>query len=117
MKNQIYHICRVEEWEEAQNTGRYYGSSQDLTDGFIHFSTRGQIAGSARKHRKGQTGLILLTVDPVTLGNALKWEESRSGDFFPHLYAPLLTEAVFRRDLLKLGDDELHIFPNHVGLL
>ncbi len=117
MKNQIYHICRVEEWEEAQNTGLYYGSSQDLTDGFIHFSTRGQIAGSAKKHRKGQARLILLTVDLETLGDALKWEESRGGDFFPHLYAPLLTEAVFRRDLLKLGVDELHIFPNHVGLL
>ena len=116
MEYQIYHICRVEEWEEAQNTGLYYGSSQDLTDGFIHFSTRVQIAGSAKKHRKGQTGLILLTVDPETLGDALRWEKSRGGDFFPHLYAPLLTKDVFRRDFLKLGDDELHIFPNHVAL-
>jgi len=116
LKNQIYHICRVEEWEEAQKTGKYYGSSQDLADGFIHFSTGEQIVGSAIKHRNGQRGLVLLTVNPETLGGGLKWEKSRGGDLFPHLYTPLPTKAVFKTDLLPLGDDELHIFPNHVEL-
>lgn len=114
MNDPIFHMCRAEEWQTAQETGQYPGSSQDQADGFIHFSTADQIVESAAKHRTGQSGLLLLTVTPETLGDILKWEEARGGALFPHLYGPLPTEAATRVDDLPLGDDGLHVFPDHV---
>jgi len=107
----IYHMCRREEWEAAQTAGRYGGSSQDKADGFIHFSTAAQIVESAARHRAGQSGLVLLAVDPTALGAALKWEPSRHGDLFPHLYGALPLTAL--RDVwdLPLGSDSRHLFP------
>ena len=107
----IYHICRKDEWTAARAAGRYDGSSQDKADGFIHFSGRDQVVESAAKHRAGQDGLVLLSVDPEKLGEALKWEPSRAGLLFPHLYGPLPIEAVLRVDDLPLGDDGRHRFP------
>ena len=107
----IFHICRKEEWAAAQAAGRYDGSSQDKADGFIHFSGRDQVVESAAKHRAGQDGLVLLSVDPARLGAALKWEPSRAGLLFPHLYGPLPVEAVLRVEDLPLGDDGRHRFP------
>ncbi len=107
----IFHICRCEEWAAATASGSYPGSSQDRADGFIHFSTAGQVAASAANHRAGQEGLVLLTVDPAVLGDALKWEPSRDGALFPHLYGPLPAAAVRRVDDLPLGADGRHIFP------
>ena len=60
----IYHMCRRDEWQAARAEGVYLGSLQDVADGFIHFSSRDQVAASAAKHRAGQDGLVLLTVDP-----------------------------------------------------
>ena len=107
----IYHICRREEWEAAQRAGRYLGSSQDKADGFIHFSDAGQVKASAAKHRAGQTGLVLLAVAAGRLGPALKWEPSRGGALFPHLYGPLPLDAVVARHDLPLGADGAHVFP------
>ena len=107
----IYHICRAEEWAAAEAAGRYDGSSQDRADGFIHFSGRDQVVESAAKHRAGQDGLLLLSVDPGALGDALKWEASRGGQLFPHLYGPLPLDAVHRAEPLPLGQDGRHIFP------
>ena len=107
----IYHMCRREEWEAAQAAGLYRGSSQDQADGFIHFSTAGQVAESAAKHRTGQAGLVLLAVDAAALGDDLKWEASRGGALFPHLYGPLPVSAVLRADDLPLGPDGHHLFP------
>ena len=115
MSDPIFHMCRAEEWQSAQESGQYPGSSQDQADGFIHFSTAEQIVESASKHRTGQCGLLLLTVDPEKLGDSLKWEESRGGALFPHLYGPLPTEAASRVDDLPLGSDGLHVFPHHVA--
>ena len=67
MKTLIYHMCKCEEWQAAA-AGAYGGSSQDRADGFIHFSTAGQIVESAAKHRAGQDGLLLLTVNADVLG-------------------------------------------------
>ena len=107
----IYHICRREEWEAAQAAGRYSGSSQDTADGFIHFSTAAQLEESAARHRANQSGLVLLAVDPAALGAALKWESSRRGQMFPHLYGELPFAAL--RDVwdLPLGSDSRHLFP------
>jgi len=107
----IFHMCRQEEWDQAVARGRYHGSSQDQADGFIHFSTAAQIVESARKHRAGQTGLVLLAARPETLGDALKWEPSRSGALFPHLHGPLQVSAVLWARPLPLGDDGMHIMP------
>lgn len=107
----IYHICRREEWAVAESAGRYGGSSQDQADGFIHFSDASQVEASAAKHRAGQAGLVLLSVEPAALGEALKWEPSRGGALFPHLYGELPLAAVRRVDDLPLGPDGRHRFP------
>jgi uncharacterized protein (DUF952 family) len=107
----IYHICRREEWAAAEAAGRYEGSSQDRADGFIHFSAADQVVASAARHRAGQDGLVLLTVEAAALGEALKWEPSRGGALFPHLYGPLPLAAVRRVDDLPLGADGRHMFP------
>lgn len=109
----IFHMCRLDEWTAARAEGMYPGSSQDRADGFIHFSTAAQLAASAAKHRAGQAGLVLLTADAALLGPALRWEPSRGGDLFPHLYGPLPTTAVLRADELPLGPDGLHVLPGH----
>lgn len=112
----IFHMCRRDEWDAAQARGGYAGSSQDLADGFIHFSTAQQLEVSAEKHRRGQEGLVLLTVDTTDLGGILKWEASRGGALFPHLYGDLPLHAVLRVDDLPLGPDGRHIFPELSGL-
>ena len=107
----IYHMCRKDEWAAAQATGFYGGSSQDQADGFIHFSNKDQIVKSAAKHRTGQKGLLLISVDADDLGDALRWEASRGGQLFPHLYGDLAVEAVAKAEDLPLGPDGKHIFP------
>ncbi len=114
MDQVIYHMCRADEWSEAQSAGQYSGSSQDKADGFIHFSTAVQVRVSAAKHRAGQDGLILLAVAANQLGDALKWEESRGGALFPHLYGPLPVSAVVTAEPLLLGPDGAHMFPDSV---
>jgi uncharacterized protein (DUF952 family) len=111
----IFHMCRRDEWERALTSGAYPGSSQDVADGFIHFSTARQLPESAAKHRRGQPDLLLLTVDPAALGEALKWEPSRGGALFPHLYGPLPTSAASRVDPLPLGADGVPQPPPHVA--
>jgi uncharacterized protein (DUF952 family) len=110
----IYHMCAKSEWQAAEAAGVYQGSSQDAADGFIHFSTAEQVITSAAKHRAGQDGLVLLSVDAGALGQVLKWEPSRGGALFPHLYGPLPLAAVIRVDDLVLGPDGRHVFPADV---
>ena len=112
----IYHICRQEEWEAARASGAYPGSSQDAADGFIHFSALEQLAASAAKHRAGQEGLVLIEADPAHLRPALKWEPSRGGALFPHLYGSLPLTAVTRTWPLPLQPDGSHAFPAELGL-
>ena len=111
MAQMIYHMCRAEEWAAAETAKVYHGSSQDLADGFIHFSTGGQIAESARRHRSNQAGLVLIAVDPARLGPRLHWEPSRGGDLFPHLYGPLYPHESASVRPLPMGPDGSHVFP------
>jgi uncharacterized protein (DUF952 family) len=111
MTQMIYHMCRADEWAEAVATGSYAGSSQDKADGFIHFSTAAQIVESARRHRAGQDGLLLLAIDPAMLGDRLKWEASRSGDLFPHVYGVIDPAESARVEPLPLGQSGEHEFP------
>lgn len=107
----IYHMCRRAEWQAAEQAGVYRGSSQDVADGFIHFSTAAQIEGSAAKHRAGQTDLLLIAVDPAALGPALKWEPAREGALFPHLHGPLSLDCVRWTKPLPLDAAGRHVFP------
>ena len=106
----IYHVCRRDELDAARATGSYRGSSQDRADGFIHFSTARQVVASVAKHRAGQDGLVIVEVDAARLGAALRWEASRGGALFPHLYGALPLAAVARVADLPLGPDG-HVFP------
>ena len=107
----IYHMCLRDEWELAVKSGAYAGSSQDRADGFIHFSTATQLPESARRHRSGQTGLVLLAVDPHMLGEALRWEPSRQGALFPHLYGTLPLSAVRSVRDMPLDTDGVPLLP------
>jgi uncharacterized protein (DUF952 family) len=111
MTGLIYHMCRADEWASAERTKIYHGSSQDLADGFIHFSTADQIVESARRHRARQPRLVLVAVDPSLLGSRLHWEPSRDGGLFPHLYGPLDPAESASVRPLPLGTDGLHVFP------
>jgi uncharacterized protein (DUF952 family) len=111
----IYHVCKAEEWEAARRAGQYAGSSQDRADGFIHFSNAAQVVESVAKHRAGQDGLVILEVDVPGLGAALKWEASRGGALFPHLYGALPPGAVTRFAPLPLGPAGRHVFPWGLG--
>lgn len=111
MTRTIYHICRAEEWQAAETAGEHAGSSQDIADGFIHFSTAAQVEASAAKHRAGQDGLVLVAADCAALGPALKWEPSRGGQLFPHLYGTLPLAAVKYAVALPLGSSGTHVFP------
>src|SRR5262245_46823920 len=85
----IYKICDREEWEKALIDGAFLGSAVDLRDGFIHFSAAPQLRETARRHFAGRSDLVLIAVEADTLGQGLRWEKSRGGDVFPHLYGAL----------------------------
>ncbi|HEX8827028.1 MAG TPA: DUF952 domain-containing protein [Xanthobacteraceae bacterium] len=90
----IYKICQKASWRAAEQTGVYRGSDADARDGFIHFSTAAQLGATAQKYFAGQNDLLIVAVDADALGSALKWERSRGGELFPHLYGALRVEAV-----------------------
>jgi uncharacterized protein (DUF952 family) len=90
----IYKICEQALWRQAEAERRFFGAPADLRDGFIHFSTAAQLAGTATKHFAGASDLTLVAVDTDALDTQLKWETSRGGDLFPHLYAALPLSAV-----------------------
>ena len=110
----IYKILPASLWQDAQKAGIFTGSEVDLKDGYIHFSTAQQAVETAAKHFAGQNDLVLLHVDADMLGDALKWEPSRGGALFPHLYDKLDVKRVTRVDPLPLGSDGRHIFPRLV---
>lgn len=107
----IYKICPRALWREAEAAGRFTGAPIDHQDGFIHFSTAAQVAETAARHFAGQRDLLLVTVETGTLGPSLRYEPSRGGDDFPHLYGTLPLSAVVSVDELPLGEDGRHSFP------
>jgi len=107
----IYKIFRAAEWQALVAAGETAGAPVDLADGYIHFSTAAQAAETAAKHFAGADGLVLAAVDPGPLADALRWEPSRGGALFPHLYRPLrLTEVVWTKPL-PLDAAGAHVFP------
>jgi len=107
----VYKVLAAAAYDAAKSEGRFLGTGDDLRDGFIHLSAAHQVAGTLAKHYGGQEDLLLLALDADKLGDALKWEESREGDLFPHLYAPLRLDAIISAEPLPLDDDNTHILP------
>lgn len=106
----VFKILRTEEWDALQSAGRTAGAPIDLADGYIHLSSAEQVVETAAKHFAGVEGLWLLALDAASLEGQLRWEPSRGGALFPHLYRALLLEDVLWREPLPLVDGQ-HAFP------
>jgi uncharacterized protein (DUF952 family) len=105
----IYKIVPADEWREAEAAGRFDGSGIDRRDGFIHFSSQAQVRETAVRHFAGMRGLLLVAVDAAAV--PIRWEPSRGGALFPHLYGPLPMDAVVWQRPLELGPDGQHLLP------
>jgi uncharacterized protein (DUF952 family) len=110
----IYKIFRADEWAALQRDGETAGAPVDLADGFVHFSTAEQAAETAAKHFAGQEGLVLLACDGNAMGDALKWEVSRGGALFPHLFRKLRMDDILWDRPLPLIDGA-HQFPDDMA--
>lgn len=109
----IFKIFRRPEWTAFRDAGQTAGAPIDVQDGYIHFSTAAQVAETVAKHFAGESDLVLLALEAERLGPALKWEPSRGGALFPHLYRPLLAADVLWDKSLPLGATG-HIFPEGI---
>ena len=108
----IYKIVPRNLWEKAEVGGVFTGAPIDLKDGYIHFLTAQQVAQTAALHFAGQDELLLMAINGDRLGGALKYEPSRSGDLFPHLYADLRLDTVLWVRPMPLGEDGAHVLPD-----
>ena len=107
----IYKIVTKESWDKAKQNGLYEGSQDDQRDGYIHFSSRETLQGTLDKHFKDKTNLLLIAVNAKDLGQTLKWEPSRGGALFPHLYAPLPTTHILWEKPLQQLENGSHTLP------
>ena len=107
----IYKIVPKALWAEAVPSGLFVGSPLDIADGFIHFSTAAQVHETARRHFAGVTELLLVAVAVEALGTAIRWEPSRNGDLFPHLYGPLPVKLATWVKPMATGADGKPIVP------
>ena len=112
MGDLVFKICSHTSWHEAEAAERFAGAPVDVADGYIHLSTTVQVGETATKHFAGQDDLVLVAIDTVVLGSALKWEPSRGGDLFPHLYGDLPVSSVSWVRPLPIGADGRHVFPD-----
>jgi uncharacterized protein (DUF952 family) len=103
--SRIYKILPRTEWTAAEARGVFAGSAVDRQDGYIHFSTAGQASETARRHFAGQADLVVLEVEADDLGASLRWEPSRGGALFPHLYGALDVRCVRAVTDAALGAD------------
>lgn len=111
MPPHVYKVTTAAEWRAAEAAGVFTGAPVDLADGFIHFSTAAQLAGTLERHFAGRGDLLLLTVDTAGLDADLRWEPSRGGQLFPHLYAPLPRAAVVAVAPIALDASGRHALP------
>jgi uncharacterized protein (DUF952 family) len=111
----IFKIVDRDAWSSACRAGIYRGSPDDLRDGFIHFSAPAQLSGTAAKHFRGQSDLVLVAFDEIALGDALVWEPSRGGDLFPHLYGTVSTNLAIWEKPLILGEDGVPEIPEDLA--
>ena len=111
MSSTIYKICDVALWRDAEAAGTFRGAGIDARDGYIHFSTAGQVKETAARHFAGVSGLLLIAIDAGRLGAALRWETARDGALFPHLYGELPLACALWVKPLPLPADGQHVFP------
>ena len=111
MQRFVYKVCTAIEWRAAEVAGNYTGSADDIRDGFIHLSTAGQLPGTLAKHFSCRTDVLLVTFEAAALGDRLKWEPSRGGQLFPHLYEPLRVALAQRVEASSLDADGRHVLP------
>jgi uncharacterized protein (DUF952 family) len=107
----VYKICPEALWREAEAKGLFPGAPVDVADGYIHFSTAGQVRETAARHFAGQGDLLLVAAEAESFGEALRFEPSRGGELFPHLYGPFWTADALWVKPLPLGPDGQHVFP------
>ncbi|QYX56088.1 DUF952 domain-containing protein [Roseovarius sp. SCSIO 43702] len=106
----ILKILRRSEWDRLRAEGHSDGAPVDLADGYIHFSTVAQAPETARRHFAGAGDLMLVAAESEAMGSELKWEPSRGGENFPHLYRELrLTDVIWAQPLPLVGGQ--HQFP------
>jgi uncharacterized protein (DUF952 family) len=110
----IYKIAPKNLWDEAVAKGAFTGAPVDLADGYIHFSTAEQARETAAKHFVDQSDLVLAVIEAEHLGDKLKWEPSRGGALFPHLYRALRMDEVLSVHPLPLKSDGTHDFGDHL---
>lgn len=110
----IYKITTLAQWRTAETAGVFTGAAIDLSDGYIHFSTATQVGETLAKHFARARDLLLVSVDSEPLGDALRWEVSRGGQLFPHLYASLPVSAARSVRAIPVGPDGVHVLD---GLL
>jgi uncharacterized protein (DUF952 family) len=111
----LYKILAKADWDDARAAGVFSGCGIDLTDGFIHLSGHNQVETTAKLYFAGREDLLLVAVDADRLGETLRWEASRDGALFPHVYGDIPLDAVISVDPLPLGEDGSHQFPNSFG--
>jgi uncharacterized protein (DUF952 family) len=111
----VFKIVAAEEWDEAQAAGVFAGAAIDRAGGFLHFSTAAQAPETAARWFAGRDDLTLAAIDAEALGKALRWEPSRGGALFPHLYGSLPMSAVVWSRPLPLGPDGRHVFGSLEG--
>lgn len=107
----VYKVCSEALWRDAEREGLFRGAPVDLQDGYIHFSTAAQVAETLARHFAGQKDLLLISVEADRLGDGLKWEPSRGGALFPHLYGELDLSAVTKISPLPLDAKGIHTLP------
>lgn len=106
-----YKVLTAPQWAAWQDAGSFAGAPVDLADGFIHLSAADQVAGTLDKHFAGQPGLVIAAVNLGVLGNMVRWEVSRGGALFPHVYGPLPLAAVLAAGPVQRADDGAVAFP------
>ncbi len=115
MTSILYKIMTADQWQQFKADGAFAGAPVDIADGFVHFSTAAQVRETAARHFAGQSGLMLVAIDATLLGEDLKYEVSRGGALFPHLYATLQFVAATAHWPMPLGADGAHVFPAEVA--
>lgn len=106
-----YKVLTADQFAQFKADGLFKGAPVDLADGYIHMSTRDQAAETVAKHFAGQDRLVMLMIDLAPFGDAVKWEVSRGGALFPHLYGDLPISAVAGKVVLRIDEDGRHLFP------
>ena len=113
LSTHVYKILSTADWTEAQSLGETK-TALDESDGYVHLSTREQVEETLRLYYTGQDGVLLLVFLVASFGDALKWEQSRNGCLFPHLYAPLRMDVAVRTWELSCDSTGGHLLPRDI---